>query len=332
MRKELGIAQNRPIVLVGLIAFASIIVLLQFLFPDSVSTYEVSADRFFNQWINGINISETWSVLGALPFIFLNLFLIYHINNQFNVISNSYYLPTWLYFLISLNDYRLLHLSAELIGSTMLLISIFAFLLINKRQNKHAMLFWSSFFLASGSLVFPQILLYIPFFFIALSIYNGFTIRNLLNLLFGIASLYFIVFSSCILTDRLTIWHQLFEYNRVFEGIVIPEFTGLFLDFLLIFLSMVGLVFFSLNAGFLKVLQRKHLLVLIVFMVFSTFAYLMDGFNIYLRFLGALPMSFIIGNYLVNTKSRFLPRTLLWFMFIFFMISQALSIFSSLSV
>lgn len=331
MRKELSIAQNRPVVLVSLIAFASIIILLQFLFPDTVNLYNVSADRFFNQWIDGISISETWSVLGVVPFIFLNLFLIYHLNNQFNVISNSYYLPTWLYLLISLNDYRLLHLSAELIGSTLLLVSIFAFFLINKRQNKHAMLFWSGFFLAISSLFFPQTLLYIPFYFIALSIFNSFKIRNILNFLLGIASLYFIVFSSCILTNKLSIWHQLFEYNQVFKGLVIPEFTGVFLDFLLIFLTSIGLFFYSLNAGFLKVLQRKYLLVLIVFMGFSTFAYLMDGFNIYLRFFGALPMSFIIGNYFVNTKSRFLPRTLLWFMFIFFIISQALSVFSSLS-
>ncbi len=331
MKKELGIAKNKPIVLASLIIVCLAIVSLQFLFPDNNQIYEVDSLRIANSWLNGINVSHPWLVLSAIPFVFVNLFLAYHINSQFNIISNAYYLPSWIYLIISFNDYRLFHLSAELISSSIFLLSIFLFLLINNSSKKHSKLFWTGLFLAIASLFLPQTLLYIPLFIVGLTIFNQLNLRNTLNFLLGTFSIYFILCIWSFLTDNLMLWHQHFLFNQVFSGLVIPEFTVLFLDFLLAFLSIASLVFLSLNSGFLKVSKRKHLSFIVIFLFFGVFAYVMDGFCIYNRFFLALPMSYIFVNYLLNTKARFLPRTLTWIIFIFFIISQTLSIFSSLS-
>jgi hypothetical protein len=331
MKRELGIAKNKPIVLASLIIVSLTIVGLQFIFPDNSQIYEVDSMRIANSWLNGISISQPWFVLAAIPFVFINLFLTYHINSQFNIISNAYYFPSWLYLIISFNDYRLFHLSAELISSSLLLLSIFMFLMINQSSKKHSKLFWSGFLLAIASLFLPQTLLYIPLTMVGLSIFNQLNLRNTLNIIIGIVSVYFLLFSWSYLTDNLILWHQHFVFNQVFSGLKIPEFTGMFLDFLLAFLSIASLIYLTLNSGFLKVIKRKHLSFLVGFLFLGIFAYVMDGFCIYNRLFIALPMAYIFVNYLVNTKARFIPRTITWIIFIFFIISQTLSVFSSLS-
>jgi len=331
MKRELGIAKNKPIVLASLIIVSIAIICLQFIFPDNNQSYQINSLRIANSWMDGIPISATWAILAAIPFVFTNLFLTYHINNQLNIVSNAYYFPSWLYLIISFNDYRLFHISAELISSSLLLIGLFIFLMINQSSKKHSKLFWTGFFIASASLFLPQTLLYIPLIFIGLAIYNQLKLRNNLNIIIGLLTVYFILFAITYISGNLHIWHQHFVYNQVFSGLIIPEFTGLFLDFLLTFLSIASLIFMSLNSGFLKVIKRKHLSFMVWYLLFSTIAYVIDGFCLYNRLFLALPMAYIFINYLVNTKARFLPRTLTWIIFIFFIISQTLSVFSSLS-
>ncbi|MEA1872960.1 MAG: DUF6427 family protein [Bacteroidota bacterium] len=331
MKRELSIAKNKPIVLASLIVMSMAIVSLQFIFPDNSQTYHVDSLRIANSWMDGIPISTTWSILIAIPFVFINLFLTYHINYQLNIISNAYYFPSWLYLIISFNDYRLFHISAELISSSILLLSIFMFLMINQSSKKYSKLFWTGFFIATASLFLPQTLLYVPLLFIGLAIYNQLNLRNNINIILGLFSVYFILFAIAFMSDNLQIWHQHFLFNQVFSGLIVPDFTGLFLDFLLTFLSIISLVFLSLNSGFLKIIKRKHLSFIVGLLLFSSIAYVMDGFSIYNRVFLALPMAYIFVNYLVNTKTRFLPRTLTWIIFIFFIISQTLSVFSSLS-
>ncbi|MDA3910875.1 MAG: DUF6427 family protein [Bacteroidales bacterium] len=331
MKRELGISKNKPIVLASLILVSLIIIGLQFAFPDNNQIYNVDSIRIANFRMDGIPVSQPWFVLAAIPFVFINLFLAYHINSQFNIISNAYYFPSWLYLIISFNDYRLFHLSAELISSSLLLLSIFMLLLINQSSKKHSKLFLAGFFLAAASLFLPQTLLYIPLIFFGLMVFNQLNLRNSLNFIIGMLSVYFLLFAWSFLTDNLTLWHQHFVFNQVFSGLLIPKFTSLFPDFLLAFLSIAGLIFLSLNSGFLKVSKRKHLTFFVGFLIFGTFAYIMDGFCLYNRFFLALPMAYIFINYLINTKARFLPRTITWIIFIFFIISQTLSVFSSLS-
>ena len=331
MKKRPGISKNKPFNLVALILVTLAVLGLQLIFPDMELLHQVDSCRSINIWMNNVPVSQFWSSLGALPFVLLNLFLVYHINSRFNIIRDAYYFPSWMYLVFSLSDYRMFHLSEDLIASSFFLLAMYLFFLIPHCRKEYTRIFWSGFFLAAGSLFLPQTLLYIPLFITGLFIFNRFRLRNIMNFILAIFTVYFLLFSTSYLLDNLPAWHEYFVFNHVFEGIVVPEFIPLMLDSLLVFMVLVSLVFFFMNAGFLKVLTRKYLVFMVLFVFVSSLAYILDGFDVYIRFFLAVPMTFIITNYLLNTKTRFLPLTLTWIIFIFFILSQSLSVFSSLS-
>jgi len=118
MKNNLRIAQNTPMNLTALLLLVTGIFALQFIFPEMHDLYEIGNQRISNTWLNLRPISTNWLVLSAIPFVLINLLIIYHINSHFIIIRDANYLPAWIYVLVSFYDYRFLHLSAELISST----------------------------------------------------------------------------------------------------------------------------------------------------------------------------------------------------------------------
>jgi hypothetical protein len=329
MRKKIILARHTPIIIIILLLVVLLLGLFQYFSPGISVVYNVPTERVLNVWFNGLTSSNPWFVFGALPIIFLNLILLYQINEQFGIVQDANYLPLWIYVLISITDYRMFHISAELIASSFLIISVFFIFKTTKTRNKYGEIFWSGFMITAGGLFHPQVLVFVPVVFMALVILKKVQFKEFANFCLGIITILFLLFSWAYLTDNMLIFRQQFLFEQLFQGFVFPGFVILLEDILLLLLVVASLICLFANISFQKVQTRKFLYVLVLILLFALGFYMVDGCNQYLRFYFAFPLSILVSYFMKKTKKRLLAKTLISIVIIVFSIFQILALVSS---
>lgn len=329
MRKKIILARHTPAIIIILLLVVLLLGLFQYFFPDASIVYNVPTERVLNAWFNGLTSSNPWFVFGALPIIFLNLILLYQINEQFGIVQDANYLPLWIYVLISITDYRMLHISAELIASSFLIISVFFIFRTTKTRKRFGEIFWAGFMITAGGLFHPQVLVFVPVVFIALVILKKIQFKEFANFCLGIITIFFLLFSWAYLTDNMLILRQQFLFDQLFQGFVFSSFVILFEDIFLLLLIVVSLICLFVNISFQKVQTRNFLYILVLILLFTLGFYLANGCNQYLRFYFAFPLSILVSYFLKKTKKRLLAKSLVSIMIVGFLLIQILALVSS---
>ncbi len=331
MKNTLWLSNNDFSNLVLLIVFSGLIWALQWFFPAADIQKISHLPGLLVHGTSGFNIPAKISVLLGFPLFLLNLFLIYKLNSQFQIVANANFLIAWMYVFVSCTDYRFLHFAPGMLSVTLLIIIMFlVFQTIQKRQALSEMYF-AGVILFSAALFNAVVVIFIPFVLIALTISKRTIWKEHVNFFLGMMTTALLTSGILYLTDNLQILYNLPGINAIFPGLHIPDYKVVLHDFIIAIFIITAMFHLVGIMGFHKIMVRKHLYVIVLLLIITTITYFFVDMSIMFRFYLGIPVSFILTHFIIYTKYRYLKRSFLWFMFFMMVISEVLAVFNNLS-
>lgn len=331
MKNQLWLSKNQPSVLLVLILFSALIWALQWFFPPESYQQIHHMPGLLVQHTRGFDLPEYINIALGYPLYLFSLFLLYKINSRFQIIPQANYLVSWVYLFITCTDYRFLHFSPDLIAVNLLLLGLYVFLQSQHTRRSYKIMFYTGFLLLSAALLNAIALVFIIFILFSLPVIKAPDWRETANFLLGIATLAAITSGVLYLTDNFELLHHMPGWKAVFPGAGIPDYKVLLQDFILGLFLITAVFFLITRFGFLKINVRRYFRVLVILTVFMLVLYFGSGMMIMFRYYLAIPVSFILTHFLVNTKLRFLAGSFLLFLALMMMVSETLAIINNLS-
>ncbi|MEA3449190.1 MAG: DUF6427 family protein [Bacteroidota bacterium] len=331
MRNTLWLSKNHLANLILLIVFSGLIWALQWIFPAHHIQSIPHLPGLLLHGTSGFNLPQHVLILLGYPVFLLNLFLLFKLNSQYQIVANANFLIAWMYVFVSCTDYRYLHFSPGLLSVSLVL--IFLFLLFQATQKRQALseLYFSGLLLMSAALLNAIVVIFIPFVFLALIAIKKFRWREHANFILGIITTSLLIAGILYLTDHLDVLHHLPGMNAVFPGLSLPDYKVVLHDFIIAIFIITAMAHLIRKMGTHKIMVRKHFHVINILLIIIVITYLFVDMNIIFRFYLGIPISFILTHFVIFTKYRYLKRSFLWFMLIMMVISEVLAVFNNLS-
>ena len=277
--------------------------------PDLYPYFEGEANMLLYKPLQSLlSGSELIGTMLAAALAVLLSFVILHLNTAYACIRIRTFLPSNIFILIIGGLYTMHHLHPVYFGALFLMLCIDRIFGAYENQNIHSNAFDAGFFIGLGSLFYFNLVFYFP------AIWIGFVLirkspqwRNfalpfvgfLLPWLFGL-SYYF-------LTDQLeemqiTISQNILTSNNdLFLNIHMQVFAGF-----LALLTLLGSFFLIGRLGEKKISSRKYFQILfVVFAISVILLVIVPAVSLEVFVLMAIPLAFLISNYLIFMRSRF---------------------------
>ncbi len=331
MRNTLWLSKNDFANLILLIIFSGLIWALQWVFPASDIHNLKHLPGLLIQGTSGFDIPQHIAILMGYPVFLLNLFLLFKLNSQYQIVANANFLVSWMYVFVSCTDYRYLHLSPELLSVTLILAMLFLLFQATQQRQALAHMFFTGLILMSAALFNAIVVIFIPFVFMAMIATKRSVWREHANFVLGMLTTALLTSGILYLTGHLDVLYHLPGLKAVFPGLNIPDYKVVLHDFI-IAIFIVTAMFHLLNKmGTHKISVRKHFYVILILLGITIFSYFFVDMNIFFRFYLSIPVSLILTHFVIYTKYRYLKKSFLWFMFIMMVISEVLAVFNNLS-
>ncbi|MGC9332074.1 MAG: DUF6427 family protein, partial [Bacteroidales bacterium] len=280
---------------------------------------------------SGFNMPQHVLILLGYPVFLLNLFLLFKLNSQYQIVANANFLIAWMYVFVSCTDYRYLHFSPGLLSVSLVLIILF--LLFQATQKRHALseMYFSGLLLMSAALFNAIVVIFIPFVFLALIATKRPNWREYAGFIMGLLTTALLTTGILYLTNNLDTLHHLPGLNAVFPGLNIPDYKNILHDFIISIFTITAIIHLLRKMASHKIMVRKYFYVINILLIVTVIIYFFVDMNIIFRFYLGIPVSFILTHFVIFTKYRYLKQSFLWFMLIMMVISEVLAVFNNLS-
>lgn len=262
------------------------------------------------------NFSELTSQLLAFLILIACAFLMMRLNAQFSFIRVRTFLPTGIFLIITSGMPLLHHLLPVHFASIFLLFSLSNIFAAFHDQTKVEYGFNAGLFLSLGALFYQSTIGFLPFVWIGLlTVRKSPQWRDLVAPILGALVPFIFAFSWFYLNDNTNELFNNISQNFITQQQHIRGSISLqvYLGYL-IFLLIVGSAFMILrNFDEKKVSSRKYFTVLFWMFINSLILILIiPSASIEMFMLMAIPLAYLIANYLVFTQQRFWSGTLFY--------------------
>ncbi|NDW08595.1 hypothetical protein [Dysgonomonas sp. 520] len=243
--------------------------------------------------------------------------MVSHLNSKYSIIRKRTHLP----FSITLLLLSSHHLLAEI---TPYHFAAFFFLLTTDKlfssyqsPNSARMAFDFGFYFACGSLFAPNILLFLPLYWIGLSFMRAFSFKAILTSLLGVVSIYWIALFFFLSKDNIEGMYTPFLTWTQIDWLVLPFVGFNYLDFGLILFSLVILVIIIINnyseSYKDKIRVRGIVSFLNMILIMSILAYLFIPTQpLVFLFVALVTASLVVSHYFALISMR-------WQMYLFYL-------------
>lgn len=213
-----------------------------------LSGQELKTVENYNGFINLMEFNfERHLFFGSIITILItlvNAFLLAQLNSQYTLIRTRTFLPilTFMILMSAWNETHLLSLSH--FALTLLIIALFFLLHIQKDNKSVEQAFMGSFAIGIASILINPLLFLIPFFWIAIVLFQSFSLRTFLASTFGILCPWILYIAS----------YLYFHPNNSLEGVIQTDYS-IGMDFIsiplptIIYIAALAAVFLITIAG-----------------------------------------------------------------------------------
>jgi hypothetical protein len=273
---------------------------------------------FFNQLIVGLKFSHFSAFVYSFILVLLIAFLLFECNETFSMIRVRTMFPSLLFlFLLTATEFSI-NLNSGLIGCFFLVVSMWSFLSTYQENQPVKKIFNTFFIISIGSCFFFDLVLFIPVFWIAFSLFRIASLRTFLASIVGFCVPYIIILPILYLQGS---FYPFVESIRQQTQIVLLlsladiDTSQILYGVFLLILFLISFFSFQLQINFDKIKTREimfffYLITLTTFVL--AFLRLSSFANIYP--LLAMMLSFLLGHYFSLNNSRF--ATFIFFFFI----------------
>jgi hypothetical protein len=260
---------------------------------------------FFNFFGPSLEGNVFWSKLLAYVLIIFQAFLLVRMNAKYILIQQRTFLPALFFICISGYTPVLLQWN-EVLPAGVFLILILEVIFHSYQDEPNSYRFFEAgILLGIGSLFYAPLVYMLVFIWIACMVQRPFYWREYLFPVLGILVPYIFVFAFLFFRDKSILEFLVrLKSNFVFK-INFPQFRWIYW----IFAAYVGILILLSSIYLIKVFQfrkvyiRDYFMVLFWMFVTASFIYLfLSGFNTGLAYIVAMPVSYILTNYFINSK------------------------------
>lgn len=326
--QRIALSKNQPSQLLALILMSLALWFAPIVLPveDTGIAQKLIIDMPLNQWIEGISPQVFgWQLLTAVICL-IQLLLIFTINNNYMLIPDSNYMPSWIYlFLISMN-YANNTLSQELISSSFLILALFLLFSVQQKPIRLSTHFSLGLILSFGGLFDFRLVFFIPVFLMGSMILKNIRWRELAMFILGIACPLVFTWSYFYVFETGKAFFNLYEFEHaVFPHLTeAPGFIVILHDLLLGILALFALFHLFKRINLAKILTRKYMNIILILFFTSTIIYSLLGLDQEFRYYLAVPLSFLLTHYIIHIKSGFLANLFTWGIFLLMLVSNIL--------
>lgn len=245
--------------------------------------------------------------------IIAGMFLVNRISVNQEIAEKQNYFPVFIYLLLSLSAVQPFQLSAQVCANIFILFSIYKLFDSYRKEQVIEPIFEAAFYLSLSAFISFNSIINFPFFFIALFILRPFNWREWIIALLGFLAPVFIY--ECIAyLSNFNQWYFLKVAGTFFAHFKTPSFSEYYLPLLfllvLLFLSSTLYVFISGAGNTVKKQRAKS--VFFWYFLFNIVGLFSGGSNSsQMILIFAIPLTFLIGEYLFSIKSIKITNTLL---------------------
>lgn len=264
------------------------------------------------------------SLITAVILALSQAFYLSNLNKNFIFIKQRSYLHSFI-FLILVSSSTLTKFAVPAIfANFFILYSINWMFLSYKNIRPNQELFNSGLFLSVAGLFYFNALLLLPVFIIAYIVLHTVKIKELLVIITGFITPIIIAASILFINDNLysytnSIWDYITQTNYNFENKIS---SYIFYGWVL-FLLVIAILSFSKNFGTKKISSRKFLSIFLYITIYNIAMYFLLPFsNMEMLIISAAPISFIITDFYINIKNKFLSELSFIILIISFILLQ----------
>jgi len=193
-------------------------------------------------------------------------------------------------------------------GAVFLLLALFRFFGMFGQTKAYTIIFDVGFLLGIGSLFYVNLFIVVPAFLIGISILShGVSWREYLIMLLGFALPFVFALSYFFYTDQLFVVSQVFvdfvtqPINNLHGNLMLQIYLGI-----LVFISLIASIDIAKHYDSKKVSSRKYFMVFFFIFLFSMVSFVFIPVTSQeMLIISAIPLTFLLSNYLVFLKSRF---------------------------
>jgi len=266
-------------------------------------------------------LSISLSVLAT----FAGAFLVNALSDNFEMRTKANQFPAFIYVLfvaVQPADHKL---NPVLIGNLFILISWWLVFGIYRQEKANSAIFYSSVLLAVGAMFYFPLLIMYPVLLIAVFVLRPFSWREWCISLIGILLPFIYLFSYFYFAGQLQINFIYLFIDGWFDWEWNYQFTASNITFIIIagifFLLSLFVHFGLMSTG--KVKAQNYLTIVFFNLIFSIAAVIVtQNWSGFASTALAIPLSFLIGNFFMQLKSRFFGEVCLWVLVIIVAISK----------
>ena len=236
----------------------------------------------------------------------VNAFLIGQLNNRFTILRNRSFLPILLYAIAiacwpDTHSQVMTHITLSLF-----ILSLFSLFRIYRNRNASEPVFLSSLLIATASLIYEPMILYIPLIWVGLSILYSFTFRHFLATILGVLApwVLFFVIKYLQYEDFDWIYHLQYTFYVGFDILLRPLHELIYIVILML-LNVIVLINISMNIH-QDSMQSRALISLNTWILITSTLFSFVFRNTYVVFLPiiAMTMAIMISHPLTINKTK----------------------------
>lgn len=244
----------------------------------------------------------------ALILVIILALMVQQINSRYTFIRIRTMLPAPL-FVIMIGGFTEMHtLHPVYFAAVFLLLAIYQLFSMFDKSKPYSVAFDSGFLLGVGSLFYFNLFMLIPAFLIGIAVLTrDYRWREFIVMILGFLLPLFFAFSFAILTEQFMELLKTFEQNFITDNNHFKSNIPLhiFLGFLIL-LTTIGTIKIIQQYDTKKVSSRKYFTVFFLIFIFSVFSFiLIPATSQEILVILAIPVSYLISNFLVFMKSKF---------------------------
>lgn len=224
----------------------------------------------------------------------LNVFFISQLNNRYSIIRTRSFLPVLFFSMLIASWHNTHSIALAHLALSLFLIALYVFYGIYRNRNASEQAYTSSMLVALASLIYGPIILFIPVFWIGLSLLYSFSVRTFLATLLGTLTPWALFLAINYYTEPDLNWlYPIGESFQLGVEVLSRPINELIYLALLIIIAIIGLVGITSNIN-QDSMQTRALLNFNTILLFFSFAFTLLFTQMYFVFLPFVAMSYAI--------------------------------------
>lgn len=289
--------------------------------------YPVYQMPLYSLFASLINSSLIVSNIVTFVLILLQAFLINIINSKYGLISKRSYLPALIFVLLTGSINEIKYFQPIIMANFFILFAITQIFDTYKVERIFSNFFNAGIFISIGSLFYFNTIYFIIIIWIGLYFIRDFSLREWVVSIMGIITPYLITISLYFIFDDLKILFTSINKNILYEKTMIKytTFDIIFFGYT-VFIAIISVFYLLSVFNTQKISTRHYYLTFIFFIVLIIALFILSpSASVELIYTMAIPLSFILANYLLNSGSLIFTETIFTILIVFIWALQYLS-------